>query len=188
MDLDSGEDSKIVRIASGLAVITICLAIGFRSALNRSLSKLGPSLKWGFAVVEQADDILDDLDRLRISQRAFLFTGEDRFSQSVIESATGLIEHVDALKDFPAQSPALRHQIMRLSHSVDWVLDTVGQSNDLQQSLGTAVALALLDEDGDHSIQDARLDAVELKKLVTSRVVDRVSIERKLRSVLDVLF
>ncbi len=188
MDLDSAEDSTIVTMASGLAVIAICLAIGFRSALDRSLSKLSPSLERGFAVVEQADDILSDLDRLRISQRAFLFTDEDRFSQNVIDSATGLIEHVDALKQFPAPSPALRRQIARLSHSVDWVLDTVGQSNELQHSLGTAVALALLDADGDHSIQDAKLDAMELKKLVTNRVVDRVGIEHKLRSILDVLF
>ena len=167
MDLTSIEDSMSVRIAAGVAVTAICLAIGFRSALSLSLGKIVISLTRGVTVVEKVDDIVDDLDRLRVSQRAFLYTGEDRFAQGVIESATGLIENVSALKQLTAPSSALARQIARVSHSVDWALDLVGESNDLQHYFGTAAAVTLLDDDGDHSIGSAETAAMQLKKLAT---------------------
>lgn len=175
-------------MASCVALVAICLAIGFRFALSRSLGKIDASLTRGVTVVEHVDSILDDLERLSLSQRAFLHTGEDRFSEGVIESATGLIQHVDALKQLPGQSAALKHQIAQMSHSVDGALDLVGESNDLKHYFGTSVALTLLDEAGDSSIQDAELDAVQLKRLATAHVLERVRTEGKLRSVLDVLF
>ncbi len=188
MDLTSIEDSISVRMAAGVAVTAICLAIGFRSALSLSLGKFVTSLTRGVAVVEKVDDIVDDLDRLRVSQRAFLYTGEDRFAQGVIESATRLIENVGVLKQLTAPSSALARQIAHVSHSVDWALELVGESNDLQHYFGTAAAVTLLDDDGDHSIGSAEIDAMQLKKLATSRVLERVRIEGKLRSVLDVVF
>ena len=188
MDLDSLEDSIVVKMAAGIAVIAICLAIGFRCALSRSLGKIDLSLTRGVTVVEHVDDILDDLDRLELSQRAFLHTGEDRFSEGVVESATDLLQHVDLLKQLPGQSAALSQQIAQMSHSVDSAMNLVGESNDLKHYFGTDAALALLDEAGDRSIQDAQWNAAKLKKLATARVLDRVRGERKLRAVLDVLF
>jgi CHASE3 domain sensor protein len=188
MDLNSVEDSAIVRMAAGVALIAICLAIGFRSALSLSLGKVATSLTRGVTVVEKVDDIVDDLDRLRVSQRAFLCTGEDRFAQGVIESATELIENVGDLKQLTAPSSALARQIAHVSHSVDSALELVGESNDLQHYFGTDAAVTLLDDDGDHSIESAETDAIALKKLATSRVLERVRIEGKLRSVLEVVF
>src|SRR5271156_3939862 len=111
MDLNSVEDSAIVRMTAGVALIAICLAIGFRSALSISLGKIAATLTRGVPVVEKVDDIVDDLDQLRVSQRAFLCTGEDRFAQGVIESATGLIENIGVLKQLTAPSSALARQI-----------------------------------------------------------------------------
>ena len=82
----------------------------------------------------------------------------------------------------------MARQIARVSHSVDWALDLVGESNDLQHYFGTAAAVTLLDDDGDHSIGSAETAAMQLKKLATSRVLEQVRIEGKLRSVLDVVF
>jgi CHASE3 domain sensor protein len=188
MDLNSVENSMIVRMAAGAAAIAICLAIGFRSALSLSLGKIVTSLTRGITVVEKVDDIVNDLDRLRVSQRAFLDTGEDPFAQGVIESATGLIENVAVLKQLTAPSAALARQIARVSHSVDWALELVGESNDLQHYFGTAAAVTLLDEDGDRTIESAETDAIQLKKLATSHVLDRVRTEGRLRSILNVVF
>ena len=78
MDL-SIEDSKVVRTGAGLAVLVICLAIAFRCAIDRSLAMVNKSLTGTLLVVGYADDILDDLDRKKIDQRAFLSTGNDCF-------------------------------------------------------------------------------------------------------------
>jgi CHASE3 domain sensor protein len=164
------------------------MAIGFRFALSTSLHKISASLTRGITVVEQVDDILNELDQLRVSQQAFLDTGEDRFSQGVVESATGLMAHVGALKQLTTPTPALARQIMRVAHSVDWALELVGETNDLQHYFGTAAAVTLLEDDGYHSIQSAETDAVELKKLATNHVLERISIEGRLRSVLNVMF
>ena len=188
MDLNSVEDSVIVRMAAGVAMIAICLAIGFRSALRLSLGEIVISLTRGVTVVEKVDDIVDDLDRLQVSQRAFLSTGEDRFSQGVIESATGLIENIGVLEQLTVPGSALGRQIARVSRSIDLAIELVGESNDLQHYFGTDAAVTLLDDDGDHSIESAETDAIQLKKLATAHVLERARAEGRLRSVLKVVF
>jgi CHASE3 domain sensor protein len=188
MDLNSVEDSTILRMAAGVAVIAICLTIGFRSALSLSLGKVVISVTRGVTVVEKVDDIVDDLDRLRVSQRAFLSTGEDRFAQGVIESVTELIENVGVLKQLTAPGSALARQITRVSQSIDLAIELVGESNDLQHYFGTEAAVTLLDDDGDHSIESAETEAIQLKKLAAAHVLERARAEGRLRSVLEVVF
>ena len=188
MDLNSAEDSNLVKAAAASAVVIICLAIGFGFALNRTLGLVGRSLTRGFIVVEHVDDLVDELDRLNVDQRALLATGGDRYSEGVAESVTGMLSHVSALQGLHFHDQALNLQIVRVSHSVNWVLDLVGQINDLQQLYGTQVAMALLDADGETSIQTAKMEAKQLKRLTTEHVMYRVRGERKLRSVLEVVF
>ncbi len=188
MNLDSAEDSNLLRLAAGAVLLIICLGTAFSLALDRTFSKVSNSLIGSFAVVEHADGIVDDLDRLRIDQRAFLSTGEDCYSEDIVESATQIINHLDALEQLPVHGQALRRQIARLSHSVHGALNMVGLSNNLQQHWGTAVALELLDEDGYNAIETARMDALAVKRLATDRAMHRVSVERKPRLVLDMLF
>ncbi len=188
MNLDSADDSNLLRLAAGAVLLIICLATAFSLALDRIFSKVSKSLVSSFAAVEHADDIVDDLDRLRIDQRAFLSTGEDCYSEDIIESATQIISHIDALEQLPVHGQALSRQIARLSDSVHSALNVVGLSNNLQQDWGTAAALALLDRDGYNAIETARMDAVEVRRLATDRAMHRVSVDRKPRSVLGTLF
>ena len=95
MDPYSAEDSWTIR-GLGLALVVICLAIGFHYALNRTLTKVNDSVTGGFLVVEHVDAIVDDLDRLTLNQRAFLGTGDERFSQDVVESVMGIERHLDS--------------------------------------------------------------------------------------------
>jgi len=187
MDL-SIEDSKAVRSGAGLAVLVICLAIAFRCAIDCSLAMMNNSLTGTLLVVGYADDILDDMDRLRVDQRAFLSTGNDCFSDGIYESATSMLVDLDALEKLRLQSRALRGQILRVSDSVHSALDLVGRSNELEQSDGTSVALALLDGDANNSIEDARAGAVELKRLATDRILYRIQPSRILRYALAALF
>jgi CHASE3 domain sensor protein len=190
VDLEDAEDSKIVRTLCGLALVGLCLTVGFRFAfnhtLNHTLTKVSDSLTGGLEVVEHADGILDDLDRLNINQRAYLATGDERFSEDVVESVIGIRSHLESLEQFGGKGPQFRDRVEELHHKVDWVLNAVGKSNELQQSAGVAVAMALLDDDD--SIGDAKLDAIALKKWATEGVFDRVRRERKAHSVLEVLF
>ncbi len=188
MDRNSLEDSKLVKAAAGAAALLICAGIGLRLAFNRSLTEVRDSLARSFVVVEHVDGIVDDLDRLSIDQRALLSIGGDRFSEGVAESVTGIIAHVDALQQLRLRDPAMKRQIGRISQSVDWVLDLVGKSNDLQELFGVPVALALLDTEGDSSILAAKSEAMRLKNQATDQLLYGIGEQRELRSVLEVLF
>jgi CHASE3 domain sensor protein len=185
MDPYSAEDSWTIR-GLGLALVVICLAIGFHYALNRTLSKVNASVTGGFLVVEHVDAIVDDLDRLTLNQRAFLGTGDERFSQDVVESVMGIERHLDSLNQLKTRGPRVRSAITKLERAVGWALDSLGKSNDLNQSMGSGIAIALLDNDD--SIDDAKRVAQELRKEVTDGVFDRVRTERKMKAILDVLF
>jgi CHASE3 domain sensor protein len=186
MDLSTAEDSAIVRIGFGLALVVICLAIGFRFALNRSLTKVSNSLIGGFLILDHVDNILDDLDRLSLNQRAFLSTGDERFSQDVVESVMGIERQIDSLQQIARKGARLHAPVNQLARAIDWALDSLGRSNELEQTSGAAVAIALLDND--ESIEDAKEVAQELRRQATDGVFDRVRTERKIKSILDVLF
>ncbi len=186
MDLSSGEDSATVRIGSGLALVALCLAIGFHYALNRALTRVGASMNGAFLVVDDVDSILDGLDRLSLNQRFFLRTGDLRFSQDVYESITRIQRHMDSLRSVAQKGNRLRGPIAKLARAIDWALDSLRRSNDLEKSEGSAEAIALLDKD--ESIAEAEKEAEQLRKLATEGVFDRVRTERKMKSILDVLF
>ncbi len=170
----------------GLALVLICLAIGFHYAINRTLTKVNDSLTGGFLVVEHVDAIVDDLDRLTLNQRAFLGTGDERFSQDVVESAMGIERQSGLTESVKTRGPRVKGAITKLERAVAWALDSLGKSNDLNQSMGSGVAIALLDNDD--SIDDAKRVAQELRREVTDGVFDRVRHERKMKAILDVLF
>src|SRR5260370_24051206 len=154
MDLNSAEDSGIVRIGFALALVVICLGIGFHYALNRSLTKVNNSLTGGFLVLEHVDSILDDLDRLSFTQRAFLSTGDERFSQDVVESVMGIERHMDSLQQIARKGARLHAPVDNLARAIDWALNSLGKSNEIEQTSGAAVAIALLDND--ESLEDAQ--------------------------------
>jgi|SRR5579875_1306572 CHASE3 domain sensor protein len=186
MDLSSAEDSKIVRMMCGLAAAVICLTIGFRFVLNRALSKVTNSVTGGLIVVENVDSIVDNLDRLNINQRAFLSTGDDRYSEEVAESVIAISTSLEALKRICIKGEPLQRRVARLSRQIDWALESVEKTYELKQSISPAAAIALLDDDD--ALTEAKMQAQSLKKAATDGMFDRVETQGRLRAILQVLF
>ena len=186
IDLESGEDCGILRLAFGLALVVLCLGIGFHHALNRALTRVGDSINSGFLVVNDVDSILDGLDRLSLNQRSFLRTSDLQFSQDVYESVTTIQRHMDSLRQVAREGSRLRDPIAGLDRAVDCALDSLRRSDELEKSEGPAVAVASLDKD--ESIAEAGKEAEHLRNLATDGVFDGVRTERKMKSILDVLF
>jgi CHASE3 domain sensor protein len=186
MDLSSAEDSKIVRTAALLAAVAICLIMCFHFVLNRTLNTVSNSVTGGLIVVENVDSIVDNLDRLNNNQRAYLSTGDDQYSEEVAESVIALSSDLEGLKQISVNGKPLQARIAELSHRIDVALDSMQKTYEIQKTAGSAVAIALLDNDD--SVMDAKMDALSLKKLATDGMFDRVRTQRKMRSILQVLF
>src|SRR5579871_4800140 len=123
MDLSSAEDSKIVRVSCAVIAAMICLSICFRFVLNHTLTTVTRSVTGGLIVVENVDSIMDNLDRLNINQRAFLSTGDDRFSEEVAESVIGISSSLESLKQISIKGEPLQRRVTKLSHRIDWALE-----------------------------------------------------------------
>ncbi len=186
MDLTFAEDSRIVRIASLLTAVVICLIICFHLVLNRALNTVSNSVTGGLIVVENVDSIVDNLDRLNNNQRAYLSTGDDQYSEEVAESVIALSSDLEGLKQISVKGKPLQARIAELSHQIDVVLGSMQKTYEIQKTAGSAVAIALLDNDD--SILDAKMDALALKKLATDGMFDRVRTQRKIGAILKVLF
>ena len=186
MDLVSAEDSKLVRVVCILAAAFICLSICFRFVLNRALTTVSNSMTGSLIIVENCDSLLADLDRLSDNQRAYLSTGDERYSEEVAESVIEISTNLEALKQVSVRGESLRRRVHKLSGKIDWALASVGKSYDLQRTVGSGVAIALLDNDD--ALADAKMEAASLKKLATDGMFDRVENQRKIRSILQVLF
>jgi CHASE3 domain sensor protein len=186
MDLTSAEDSKIVRTSALLAAVVICLVICFHFVLNRTLNTVSNSVTGGLIVVENVDSIVDNLDRLNNNQRAYLSTGDDQYSEEVAESVIALSSDLEGLKQISVNGEPLQARISELSHRIDVALESMQKTYEIQKTAGSAVAVALLDNDD--SVLDAKMDALSLKKLATDGMFDRVRTQRKMRSILQVLF
>jgi CHASE3 domain sensor protein len=186
MDLEVAEDSKLVRMVCILTAAIICLAICFRFVLNHTLSRVTNSVTGGLIVVENVDAIVEDLDRLAMNQRAFLSTDDDRYSEQVAESIIAISTNLEALKQVSIKGEPLRSRVTKLSHRIDWALESVEKTYELQQTVGSSVAIALLDNDD--AVEEAKNEALAVKKLATDCMFDRVEMQRKTREILQVLF
>lgn|GEM_PF-2517824 len=188
MDFETAEDSAIVKGAAAVAAVIICAVLCLGFALDSSIGEISGSVRRGFIVVEHVDRIIDELDQLAMAQRALLTTGGDQFSEGVAENVTEIIAQVSALEQLTPLDPLQTRQIAKLAQSVNWVLNFVGTTNELQRLCGSPAALALFDSDAHNSILTAKLDAIQLGQLATDRALYRVRRQRRLRSALEVLF
>ncbi len=118
MDTNCAEDSKVVRMLFGLALAALCTGIGAHTVLDRELARLGDSMNESDMVVENVDEIVDDLNYLDISMRAFGSAGDGRFSDDVVLSITGLEVHMESLLQLPVKKRQLKHCIGKLNHMV----------------------------------------------------------------------
>ncbi len=183
--MELNEDSEIVRFGFCLALVSLCLGIGFQYAFDRALSRVGESMNGAFVVLTDADLIVDGLDRLSLNKRSFIRTGDLRFSDGVYESVTLIQRQMDSLRQVAKKNSRLRDPVARLDQAVDWALASLRRSNEAEKSDGPAAAIALLDRD--ESIAEARTDAQQLRKLATDDAFKRIRTERKMKSILDIL-
>jgi CHASE3 domain sensor protein len=187
MDITEAEDSKIIRMTAGLVVAVICLSIGFGLVLDRSLNRVSRSVTANLIVVENVDSMVDNLDRLNMNQRAFLSTGDDRYSEEIAESVMAISASLEALKQVSINGEPLRQRwVSRLSQRVDWALGSVEKTYEMKRLAGAEVAIVLLDND--ITVEEAKMEALSLKRQATDGMFDRVESQEKMRSILQVLF
>jgi len=186
MDLSSIEDSKTVSMACGLALAVICLAMWFRFVLNRTVTKVTHSMTGEMIVIENIDSIMNHLDCLRMSQRAFLFTRDEHFSGQVAESAMAISNNLAGLRQISINNEAWQGKLTKLSHRIDWALDSIEKTYELQQRFGSSAAIALLDDDC--AVEDAKREALSLKRFTTDGMFERVQTEGEIGSILEKLF
>ncbi len=137
MDTNCAEDSKIVRVLFGLALVALCTGIGAHTVLDRELARLGDSMNESDMVVENVDEIVDDLNYLDISMRAFVSAGDGRFSDDVVLSVTGLEVHMESLLQLPVKRRQLKRNIGKLNHMVKLALDSLGDSSRIRHPPGS---------------------------------------------------
>jgi CHASE3 domain sensor protein len=186
MDLTSAEDSNAVRIACGLVLAIICIAMCSRFALNHTFIKVEHSVAGGLTVVETIDSIVENLDLLTMNQRAFLYTGDEHFTEEVAVSVMTMDHDIDTLEQISTNRALLRSYVTILSHRIKLALDSIRETYDLQQHFGATVAIALLDDDD--AIDSAKQEALSIKRVATDGMFDRVQTECRLRSILGLLF
>ena len=123
---------------------------------------------------------MNDLDRLSDNQRAYLSTGDERYSEEVAESVIEISTNLESLKQVSIRGESLLQRVKKLSDEIDWALASVEKSYDLKQTVGSGVAIALLDND--EALDEAKMEAMSLRKHATDGMLDRVETERKMRS------
>jgi CHASE3 domain sensor protein len=186
MELNAAEDSNLVRLACGLALAIACLVLSIRFALGRAFLETRRSVIGVLIVVEKTDSITGNLDRLATNQRAFLSTGDERFGVEVAESVMALSYDLETLEQISANLAPVRRRVTALSHRIDLAFASIRKTYDLQQRLGSGAAIAMLNRDG--AVDDAKQEAVVLKRAATERMFDRVEMESRPGSILRVFF
>jgi hypothetical protein len=167
-----------IRAGSVLVLAILCLGIAFQYAFNRGLKRIGASTKDGLAVISDVDSIIDGLNRLSLSQRSFLRTGDLHFSLDESESVIAINLRTASLRAIAAKQGSLRDAVIKLSGAIDGALRSLGTSNDVEKSAGTAAALKFLDNDV--SIEEARTQAEQVRRLATEDVFHRVRAEHRI--------
>jgi len=174
-----------IRAGSVLVLVILCLGVAFQCAFNRVLKRIVASTGGDLAVISHVDNIRDSLNRLNLSQRCFLRTGDLYFSLDESESVMGINLRIDSLRRITAKPGPLRDAVIKLSGAIDEALKSLGTSNDIERSSGTAAALKFLDNDV--SIDEARTQAERVRSLASEDVFDRVRAEHRMW-ISDVLF
>lgn len=185
MDTECAEDSKIVKMLFGFALVALCMGIGAHTVLDRELARLGESMTESDMVVENVDEIVDDLNRLDISMRAFLSAGDGRFSDDVVLSVTAVEVHMESLQQVAVKRRRFKRSVARLNHMVKLTLDSAGKPPRVRHALGTGNIIASLDQTS--ALACARIEAAEVKDEARQDVLSVIHTQRGAASLLDLL-
>jgi CHASE3 domain sensor protein len=89
----------------------ICLAIWFRFVVNRTVTKVAHSMTGGLSLIDNIDSVMNNLDRLSMNQRAFLYTGDERFAGQVAESIMAISNNLESLKQISLNDESLERKV-----------------------------------------------------------------------------
>ncbi len=184
----SSEKCPWLSLLPGFALVFAWGVISLAHAHERSLAQVNDSFVHGLMITDRLGAILDDLARLSVDQQAFLSTGDVRFQDGVIESSETLPLHMAMLNSLAAKSKWQAPLLASLSRSIDQVLGSVGQSDEIAAVRGKAAAVTFF-ESGEAAISEARGQADHLRTEITGSISDRIRNARTTKALLlDLLY
>jgi hypothetical protein len=168
----SSEKYPWLSLLLALALVFAWGVMSLAEAYYRRLDKVNDSFIRGFMIVDQLGVIVDTLARLSVDQEAFLSTGDQRFQDGVVESAESFALNRYRLNSLAAGSQ-LQSSLNSLSRSIDQILGSVAESDDIMEVQGKVAALVFF-ESREPAISKAKLQAEQLKNEITVGVSDRI--------------
>jgi hypothetical protein len=131
-------------ILLGFVLLVVWGVVSLAHAYDRGLAKVNDSFSKGFIVEERLGAMLAALTHLSVDQEAFLCTGDERFQDGVIESAQTLRLDMYML-EFAYRTKLQRPLLNSLSRSIDLVLASVADSDDIRDVRGRVAAVTFFD-------------------------------------------
>ena len=187
MDLSS-EKFPWLYLLLGFALMSAWAVISVANAHQRSLARVNDSFTEGSMIADRLGGISDDLARLGVDQQAFLSTGDMRFQDGVIERSERLTLQIGMLNSLVAKSNLQRPILAGLSRSIDQVLASVGESDEIAAVRGRAAAIAYF-ESREDAISEAGWQADHLRTRITGSISDRIQNARTTKAFLqDLLY
>ncbi len=157
----------------GFALVVVWGVMSLVHAYDRSLAKVNDSVVQGLMLAEQLGVIGDTLVRLSVDQEAFLSTGDRRFQDGVIESAESFALDMARLNSLAASGKVQRPLLNSLSRSIDQVLGSVADSDEIRDVRGRVAAVAFFGSK-EAAIADAKSQAEQLRIEITGCISDRI--------------
>jgi hypothetical protein len=159
-------------ILLGFALLVVWGVVSLAHAYDRGLAKVNDSFTNGFRVEEQLGATIEALTQLSIDQKAFLSTGDKRFQDGVIESAQTLQLDMYML-ELEYRTKLQRPLLNSLSRSIDLVLGSVANSDDIRDVRGRLAAITFFDSQ-QAAISVAKSEADQLIIDISACLSDRV--------------
>jgi len=184
----SSEKYPWLYLLLGFALMFAWGVISLAHAHERSLARVNDSFTRGSMIMEQLGAVRDDLARLSIDQQAFLSTGDVLFQDGVIESTEALTLHIGILNSLAAKNKLQAPPLAELTRSIDQVLGSVGESDEIATRRGRAAAAAFF-ESKEATIFEAGAEAEHLRTHIAATISDRIQNARSTRAFLhDLLY
>jgi hypothetical protein len=169
----SSEKCPWLSLLLGFGLVFVWGVMALAHAYDRSLATVNDSFTQGFIVVERLGAILDALARLSVDQEAFLSTGDKRFQDGVVEGAETLALDMYMLNSLAARNKLQRPLLTSLARSIEQVLGSVAQSDDIRDVRGRAAAVAFF-ESKEAVISVAKWQADQVRIEITGCISDRI--------------
>ena len=167
----SSEKYSWLSLLIGLALVSAWGVLSLAHAYDRALTKVSNSFIQVFMIVDQLGVIEETLTRISVDQQAFLSTGDQRFQDGVIESAQAFVLHRDRLS--LVAGTKLQGSLSSLSRSMDQVLASVAESDEIKEVRGRSSAVAFFESE-QVAIAQVQSQAEQLRIEISGSVSDAI--------------